>query len=191
MLTTMVEAHDNHSSQVSDHLKRERGVKQPALMRRSSLHQQTFEWASSASPTDAQTMAGLEKKVVESPPPPLSSVLATTNSLSSPPLSVIKRPLREVVERYLHEQRIPYVNVDEAKKALFGGTQLRTFHFVVYRANSLNWLLYAAQLRKESREDLREWEKIFGPGFVAVIAKLMRDGSLRFQTLKGEEAKLQ
>ena len=108
----------------------------------------------------------------------------------SPALLAAKRPFRETVERYLRDQGVPYINVDEAKKALFAGAKLRSFHFVVYRPDSLNWLLWAAQLRKESRQDLVEWQKIFGDGFVAVVAKQMKDASLKFRTVAGEVVEL-
>ena len=104
----------------------------------------------------------------------------------SPALLAGKYPFREVVERYLRENGIPYINVDEAKKALFGGQKLSTFHFVVYRTPEKNWLLHTAQMRKEIREDLQRWVEIFGDGFIGVIAKQKPDGTPKFQTLAGD-----
>jgi len=100
--------------------------------------------------------------------------------------SKVKRSLREIVERYLRDKGVPYINVDEAKKALFAGAKLRSFHFVVYFSDRRNWLLYTSQLRKESREDLLQWEQIFGDGFVAVVAKQMKEGAFTFKTLSGD-----
>ena len=111
---------------------------------------------------------------------------------SKPPaLLAGKRPFRDTVERFLRENRIPYVNVDEAKKALFAGAKLRTFHFVVYRSPEKNWLLHTAHMRKEIREDLQRWVEIFGDGFIGVFAKQSADGTLKFKTLAGEPVELQ
>lgn len=98
----------------------------------------------------------------------------------------VRSSLREAVEKYLRDKGVPYINVDEAKKALFAGAKLRSFHFVVYFPDRRNWLLYTSQLRKESRQDLLQWEEIFGDGFVAVVAKQMTDGTFNFKTLSGD-----
>ena len=104
-----------------------------------------------------------------------------------PPASAIfGRCLRENVERYLRERKIPYVNVDEAKKALFASSRLGSFHFVAYAKNGPNWLLWAAHVRARVRKDMAEWEKVFGEGFLAVIAMEKIDGQLTFRTLKGD-----
>ena len=44
-------------------------------------------------------------------------------------------------EAYLREQGIPYVAVDEAKKALFSTAKLKSFDFVVYSKNGRNLLV--------------------------------------------------
>ena len=128
------------------------------------------------------------------PPPPIPSPpkVSTSKTLGthSPSLLAVNRPLREIVERYLLDRKAPFVNVDEAKRALFAGAKLRSFHFVVYQKEVPNWLLWAAQLRKESRQDLLEWQKIFGDGFVAMVAKQANDGALKFQTLAGDAVEL-
>lgn len=115
-------------------------------------------------------------------PKPDAPQARTVTQPPAPP----KRPLRESLERFLRERGVPYINVDEAKRALFSGAKLRSFHFVVYRTNGKNWLVFAAQLRKESRQDLHQWEGIFGDGFVAVVARQWPDGQFRFRTLAGE-----
>ena len=109
---------------------------------------------------------------------------------ASPALLARKYPFREVVERFLRDNGIPYINVDEAKRALFAGAKLRSFHFVVYRTNGKNWLVHTAQMRKEIREDLKQWVEIFGDGFIGVIAKPKPDGTPKFQTLAGEAVEL-
>ncbi|MCX5649077.1 MAG: HYExAFE family protein [Planctomycetota bacterium] len=44
-------------------------------------------------------------------------------------------------EDYLRTAGVPYVAVDEAKKALFAGVRLKSFDFVVYSANGANLLV--------------------------------------------------
>jgi len=129
-----------------------------------------------------------ENTKVVAPKPSSADKKRVRSDRSSP--SKAKRSLRETVERYLREHSIPYVNVDEAKKALFAGAKLRSFHFVVYFKEGKNWLLYTSQLRKESREDLKQWEQIFGDGFVAVVGKQAADGMLKFRTLAGDAMEL-
>jgi len=68
--------------------------------------------------------------------------------------------------------------------------RLRLFHFVVYQDPTPNWLVFAATADKQVPSDLRQWEKIFGDDFVAVIAKQVKDGSIRFRTLAGQEMTL-
>ena len=44
-------------------------------------------------------------------------------------------------EAYLRSRGIPYVAVDEAKKALFANAKLKSFDFVVYSKNGPNLLI--------------------------------------------------
>ena len=44
-------------------------------------------------------------------------------------------------EAYLRSKGIPYVAVDEAKKALFANAKLKSFDFVVYSKNGPNLLI--------------------------------------------------
>jgi hypothetical protein len=60
----------------------------------------------------------------------------------------------------------------------------------VYASDGPNWLVWAARLSDKSRQDMAEWEKVFGPGFVAVVAKEKADGSLKFETLAGEKVEI-
>ena len=91
-------------------------------------------------------------------------------------------------EAYLRSLRMPYVAVDESKKALFHGSKLKSFDFVVYSKNGPNLLVdvkgrkatgenaggRAAPLQvwatRRDVDDLMEWERIFGDGFRAVFA---------------------
>ena len=44
-------------------------------------------------------------------------------------------------EAFLRDKGIPYVAVDEAKKALFANAKLKSFDFVVYSKNGPNLLV--------------------------------------------------
>ena len=91
-------------------------------------------------------------------------------------------PLRQRVELWLKREGIPYVSVDEAKKALFAGAKLRSFHFVAYRPQGPNWLIWAGTITPETRPDMLQWEQIFGDGFKAVLARRSRSNPLGFAT---------
>jgi hypothetical protein len=90
-------------------------------------------------------------------------------------------------EAFLRELRLPYVAVDESKKALFSGSKLKSFDFVVYSKNGPN-LLVDVKGRKalgeaggggrgslqtwasrQDVDDLSQWERIFGEGFKALF----------------------
>jgi hypothetical protein len=95
-------------------------------------------------------------------------------------------------EAFLRELRLPYVAVDESKKALFSGSKLKSFDFVVYARGGPN-LLVDVKGRKALSEagrgggagggggplqtwcsrqdvdDLSQWERIFGEGFKAIF----------------------
>ncbi|HVS71889.1 MAG TPA: HYExAFE family protein [Phycisphaerae bacterium] len=88
-------------------------------------------------------------------------------------------------EDFLRRKGLPYIAVDEAKKALFAGAKLKSFDFVVYRPEGKNLLvdvkgrkLAAASGRapslqnwvtREDIDDLRQWQDIFGAGFSALF----------------------
>jgi hypothetical protein len=87
-------------------------------------------------------------------------------------------------EGYLRERAIPYVAVDEAKKALFSNARLKSFDFVVYSKDGPNRLIdvKGRQLRNRSARkgfetwaeeqdvtDLMQWEQVFGEGFKAML----------------------
>jgi hypothetical protein len=88
-------------------------------------------------------------------------------------------------EGYLREKKIPYVAVDEAKKALFAGSKLKSFDFVVYSQNGPNLLVdvkgrqakasstrrgYESWTTERDVDDLIQWQQVFGEGFQAVLA---------------------
>src|SRR5438552_6772267 len=87
-------------------------------------------------------------------------------------------------EAFLRHRGIPYVAVDEAKKALFSNAKLKSFDFVVYSKNGPNLLIdvKGRQLRDRTAKrgfetwtterdvsDLMQWEQVFGEGFNALI----------------------
>ena len=92
-------------------------------------------------------------------------------------------------EDFLRAGGLPYVAVDEAKKALFGAAAIKSFDFLVYSNSGPNLLVDvkgrkfpdAASGRKAAgrawenwvtREDLAglaEWQRVFGPDFRATL----------------------
>jgi hypothetical protein len=87
-------------------------------------------------------------------------------------------------EAFLRDRRIPYVAVDEAKKALFANAKLKSFDFVVYPQNKPRLLVdvKGRSLRNRAKrsgfetwtteadvKDLLQWEQVFGDGFTAVL----------------------
>jgi len=89
-------------------------------------------------------------------------------------------------EDYLRAAGVPYVAVDEAKKALFAGVQLKSFDFVVYSAGGPNLLADVKGRRypcrashgpgrlenwttRDDLESLARWETVFGKGFTGLL----------------------
>ena len=89
-------------------------------------------------------------------------------------------------EDYLRSQQIPFVVVDEAKRAAFRDAKLKSFDFIVYSANTTNWLVDVKGRRWATRkghrkpawenwvteadlEGLKQWEEVFGAGFRALL----------------------
>jgi hypothetical protein len=92
------------------------------------------------------------------------------------------------VEQMIRTHNIPYVSVDEAKKALFNKQKLRAFHFVVYGTDS-KWLLLCAEATKENREQMTNWQQVFGDGFMAVFAVIRAKG-ISFRDFDGDKLEL-
>lgn len=87
-------------------------------------------------------------------------------------------------EAFLRDRRIPYVAVDEAKKALFANARLKSFDFVVYSKGGPNLLIdvkgrslrnrtgrsgFETWATEQDVNDLMQWEEVFGDGFKAVL----------------------
>ncbi|MBI1370148.1 MAG: hypothetical protein GC162_16025 [Planctomycetes bacterium] len=89
-------------------------------------------------------------------------------------------------EHYLRAKAIPYVAVDEAKKAMQGARKLKSFDFVVYAENGPNLLVDVKGRKHSGRSrrqldnwvthddvtDLLQWEEVFGTGFEAALVFL-------------------
>jgi len=79
-------------------------------------------------------------------------------------------------EDWLRSDRRPFVCVDEAKKAIFHGAHIGSFDFLVYRDGGPNLLvMLASSPSRDAVEALEEWERVFGPDFVAALIWLRRD----------------
>ena len=87
-------------------------------------------------------------------------------------------------EGYLRHRGIPYVAVDEAKRALFATAKLKSFDFVVYSKKGPNLLIdvkgrscrnrsarsgFETWSTEQDITDLQQWEQVFGDGFKAVL----------------------
>jgi hypothetical protein len=101
-----------------------------------------------------------------------------------------KRTLRDAVEQYFRDHRTSYLVFDESKRRLFTSRKLGAFHFMAYPKNGPNWLVWAARMRVQARDDMTAWEKVFGEEFVAVVASEKQTGELEFRTLSGEMAEV-
>jgi hypothetical protein len=93
-------------------------------------------------------------------------------------------------EDYLRSRGLPYVAVDEAKKAIFGRISLKSFDFVVYSEQGANLLVdvkgrkfpdsipgrkrggskaWENWITRDDVEGLVEWQGVFGGGFRAML----------------------
>ncbi|MGD8453176.1 MAG: HYExAFE family protein [Phycisphaerae bacterium] len=89
-------------------------------------------------------------------------------------------------EHYLQARQIPYVAVDEAKKATFRDARLKSFDFIVYSAEQTNWLVdikgrrwvrrknqhkpaWENWVTQDDLDGLRQWEEVFGVGFGGLL----------------------
>jgi len=89
-------------------------------------------------------------------------------------------------EDYLQNKQIPYVAVDESKRAAFRDAKLKSFDFIVYSASNTNWLVDVKGRRWVTRRNQRkpvwetwatqadldgltQWQAVFGLGFRALL----------------------
>ena len=91
-------------------------------------------------------------------------------------------------ERWLRGHAVPYVGVDEAKRAIaptgYGAHTLKSFDFVVYRPGPVNLLVevkgrklgtassYPNWSTRGDVESLLRWQGLFGEGFMAAFVFL-------------------
>ncbi|MDX2197395.1 MAG: HYExAFE family protein [Phycisphaerae bacterium] len=86
----------------------------------------------------------------------------------------------------LRTRGVPFVPVDEGKKATFRDAKLKSFDFIVYSTQGTNWLVDIKGRRWQARrpgrkpawenwitqedcDGLRQWEAVFGAGFRAML----------------------
>lgn len=89
-------------------------------------------------------------------------------------------------EAYLRQRQIPYIAVDEAKRALVaGGESIKSLDFIVSAPGGGAWLVDVKGRRfpsgddqkqywknwspREDLESLRQWETLFGPNFHGLL----------------------
>ncbi|MFN4243162.1 MAG: HYExAFE family protein [Tepidisphaerales bacterium] len=90
-------------------------------------------------------------------------------------------------EELLRQRHLPYVAVDEARRALFAGTSLKSFDFVVYSPSGPNLLVdvkgrccrdrehvrgFDSWATEQDVDDLIAWQRVFGHGFISLFAFL-------------------
>lgn len=89
-------------------------------------------------------------------------------------------------EDYLRCRQVPYVAVDEAKKAIFRDAKLKSFDFIVYSGDGANCLVDIKGRRWATRktgrtpswenwatqddlDGLSQWQEVFGEGFRGLL----------------------
>ncbi len=89
-------------------------------------------------------------------------------------------------ENYLRTRGVPFVVVDEVRRAAFREARLRSFDFIVYGAAGTNWLVDVKGRRwaprrnparpawenwvtQEDLDGLAQWEQVFGEGFCGLL----------------------
>jgi hypothetical protein len=97
--------------------------------------------------------------------------------------------LAKEIEGMLRGAGVPYIVVEEAKKALFGGQKLASFDFVIYCRDMPNWLMCCGERRKEKVADMRQWRDIFGDGFKVIFA-VRRAAGIRYMDIEGASIEL-
>lgn len=92
----------------------------------------------------------------------------------------------DAFEDYLRSQGLPYIAVDQHKKAIFSGARIKSFDFLLYRPAGPTWLVdikgrkfpydgpggkryWENWVTHEDLDGLAEWQRAFGEGFQAVL----------------------
>ena len=93
-------------------------------------------------------------------------------------------------EHAVRQMQLPYVAVDEAKRAAFRDAKLKSFDFIVYAPGGTNWLIDVKGRRWTARgksrkpawenwatqadlDGLKQWQEVFGVGFRALLGKVI------------------
>jgi hypothetical protein len=142
--------------------------------------QATFGWPAA----NPQAMTSCAQAPTE------DAALADDEPVDSP---AIELTLRDYVQQHLTDRGLSFVDAHNVQAGLYGADRLTLFDFTVADGD-LTWLLYAGDVNQHIRDDLREWERIFGPGFTALIAEEVEGDddtfTLAFRTLDGERVEL-
>lgn len=88
-------------------------------------------------------------------------------------------------EDFLRGRQIPYVAVDEARRAAFRDAKLKSFDFIVYSPSATNWLAdikgrrwdgdarprraWENWVTQSDLDGLTQWQTVFGDGFRAML----------------------
>jgi hypothetical protein len=82
-----------------------------------------------------------------------------------------RKALAPRLETCLRDKGWPYVSVTEARKAIFGGSDIKAFDYLIYSSTGPNLLVLLVTRRPtaEQVEQMTEWEKIFGKDFQAAL----------------------
>jgi hypothetical protein len=103
-------------------------------------------------------------------------------------ISPVKRHVHyeAAFEDYLQAQGVPYVAVDEARRAAFRDVRLKSFDFIVYSRGPANWLVdikgrshspgrdgrrpgWVNWATLDDLDGLEQWETVFGLGFRGLL----------------------
>lgn len=133
-----------------------------------------------------------EPQPAPAPDPDQPDPQLTWASLESVPFRQFmkgRRAMAAKLEAYMRDKGWPYVCVDEARKAIFGASQIKAFDFLVYSSNGPNLLVLIVTRRPTSAqvEQMREWEKVFGAGFRAAFT-FQAGGAWRIVSLQDLQA---
>lgn len=107
-------------------------------------------------------------------------------------------------EDYLRGRGIPYVSVDETRRAVFAGAKIKSFDYLVYPPNGRSWLVdvkgrhfpyvdeqgggkryWESWITREDLAGLADWESVFGEEYEArlVFAYLLQGPPDRWPSL--------
>jgi len=102
----------------------------------------------------------------------------------------IELPLGKMVRRHLDAIHMSYDEIPPATQAGFGARDLEPFDVIAHGSDHA-WIVFVGDVSEHTREDLREWEDIFGPGFTALLATQPEEERLEFRTLDGKRIRLE